>query len=181
MSKEIDKKILELFLNQSTRHEGFTLLVNTYKERLYWQIRRIVVNHDDADDVLQNVFIKCWRSLDSFRKDSLLYTWIYRIATNESISFLKKKRGAEKIELSEEAYRLQAGKAEFVMDANEIEIRLEKAILQLPEKQRIVFHLKYYEDLKYDEIAEITGTSVGALKASYFHAVHKIKNLVKVD
>ena len=87
MSKEIDKKILALFLNQSTRHEGFTLLVNTYKERLYWQIRRIVVNHDDADDVLQNVFIKCWRSLDSFRKDSLLYTWIYRIATNESISF----------------------------------------------------------------------------------------------
>ena len=181
MSKEADQKILELFRNQSTKHEGFTLLVDTYKERLYWQIRRIVVNHDDTDDVLQNVFIKCWRSLDNFRKDSLLYTWIYRIATNESITFLKKKRAAEKIELSEEAYRLQAGKADFVMDASEIEIRLEKAILQLPEKQRIVFHLKYYEDLKYDEIAEITGTSIGALKASYFHAVQKIKDLVKGD
>jgi len=181
MSKEADQKILELFRNESTKHEGFTLLVNTYKERLYWQIRRIVVNHDDADDVLQNVFIKCWRSLDNFRKDSLLYTWIYRIATNESISYLKKKRDSDKIELSEEAYRLQAGNADFVMDASEIEIRLEKAILQLPEKQRIVFHLKYYENLKYDEIAEITETSVGALKASYFHAVQKIKDLVKRD
>ena len=181
MSKEADQKILELFRDQSTKHEGFTLLVNNYKERLYWQIRRIVVDHDDADDVLQNVFIKCWRSLDNFRKDSLLYTWIYRIATNESISYLKKKRDSDKIELSEEAYRLQAGNADFVMDASEIEIRLEKAILQLPEKQRIVFHLKYYENLKYDEIAEITETSVGALKASYFHAVQKIKDLVKRD
>ena len=181
MSKENDKKILKLFQSQSTRHEGFTLLVNSYKERLYWQIRRIVINHDDADDVLQNVFIKSWRSLESFRKDSLLFTWLYRIATNESITFLKKKRGSENIELSEEAYKLQAGQADFVMDANEIEIRLEKAILQLPEKQRLVFHLKYYENLKYEEIAEITGTSIGALKASYFHAVHKIKDSVKTD
>ena len=110
-----------------------------------------MINHNDTDDVLQNVFIKCWRSLDSFREDSLLFTWLYRIATNESITFLKKKRGNENIELSEEAYHLQAGQAEFVMDANEIEIRLEKAILQLPEKQRIVFHLKYFENLKYAE------------------------------
>ncbi len=181
MSKEIDRKILKLFQSQLTRHEGFTLLVNSYKERLYWHIRRIVVNHNDADDVLQNVFIKCWRSLDSFREDSLLFTWLYRIATNESITFLKKERCAEKIELSEEAYRLQAGQAEFIMDANEIEKRLEKAILKLPEKQRIVFHLKYYENLKYDQIAEITGTSIGALKASYFHAVQKIKDSVKAD
>lgn len=181
MVNEVDQKILSLFLNDSTKHEGFTLLVNTYKERLYWQIRRIVIHHEDSDDVLQNVFIKCWRSLNQFRKDAKLYTWIYRIAVNESISHLKKKRDSDNLELTEEAYRLQAGKADFVMDASEIEIRLENAILQLPEKQRIVFHLKYFENLKYDEIAEITDTSIGALKASYFHAVQKIKDLVKRD
>ncbi len=181
MSKENDIEILKLFRNETSRHKGFTLLVNSYKERLYWQIRRIVISHDDTDDVLQNVFIKCWKSMDSFRHDSLLYTWLYRIATNESITYLKKKRGSENIELTEEAYRLHAGKAEFVMDANEIEKRLEKAILQLPEKQRIVFHLKYYEKLKYDAISEITGTSVGALKASYFHAVKKVKQFVTTN
>lgn len=181
MNKETDIEILKLFRNDDSKHKGFTLLVNSYKERLYWHIRRIIIDHDDSDDVLQNVFLKCWKSLNSFRNDSLLYTWLYRIATNESITFLKKKRGNENIELSEEAYHLQAAQAEFIMDADEIEIRLERAILQLPEKQRLVFHLKYYENLKYDTISEITGTSVGALKASYFHAVQKIKDFVTKD
>ncbi|MDP3930044.1 MAG: RNA polymerase sigma factor [Bacteroidota bacterium] len=159
----------------------FGKLLQKYSRKVYWQVRRIVINHDDADDVVQNTFIKVWEKLDNFREDSLFYTWLYRIATNEALGFLQKKKANLNIPLE----TLQAQLSEQLVSANyfngnRISLLLEQAVLTLPEKQRLVFNMKYFEHLKYEEISEILDTSVGALKASYHHAVKKIEEKMKL-
>ena len=156
------------------------MLINTYKERLYWHIRRIVLDHDDADDVLQNTFIKVFRSIDGFKGDSKLYSWMYRIATNESLTFIKQK--SKKLGVNSEALQERMAnnlQADVYFEGDEIQYKLQQAIAKLPEKQKLVFNMKYFEELKYEEISEILETSVGGLKASYHHAVKKIESYLK--
>ncbi|WP_026952315.1 RNA polymerase sigma factor [Algoriphagus mannitolivorans] len=177
--KEIDQQILEKIQSPFTRELGFRLMIETYQRRVYQVIRRMVLIHEDADDLVQNTFIKAYRYLDKFEGNSSLFTWLYRIGTNEALSFLEKKKkrfffSVEDHQEKLESYLDQPGN----LDGDEIQIRLQKALLKLPEKQRLVFHLKYQEELSYEEMAEITGTSVGALKASYHHAVKKIEQSV---
>ncbi|WP_449421285.1 RNA polymerase sigma factor [Pedobacter puniceum] len=174
-----DSEILEKFNNPQTQELGFKLLLNKYQQKIYWHIRRIVIEHEDADDVVQDVFIKVWKNLESFRQDSQLYTWLYRIATNESITFLNKKKTKFNSSFEELSEKL----SESLNDDNyftgdQIQKKLQKALLTLPEKQRLVFNMKYYDDLKFQEISDILGTSVGALKASYHLAVKKIEQFL---
>ncbi len=175
--KEIsDKELLDLIRIEASRSYGFNLLTRKFQKRVYWHIRRIVIDHDDANDVVQNVFIKAWKGIDSFREDSQLFTWLYRIATNESITFLKSKRAHLFSSIDDSAYELSGSLHEsdsFTGDT--IQKKLQLAILTLPEKQRIVFNLKYFDEMKYEDMSEVLGTSVGALKASYHHAVKKIE------
>ncbi len=175
-----DKKLLEEFRDPRSRNFAFSKLVNRYQERLYWHIRRIVIDHDDADDVLQNTFIKAFQNLEKFRADSQLYTWLYRIATNEAISFLKKKRKNLFVSFEEVSQTLSSKlESDPELSGDAILLKLQKAILTLPKKQRLVFNMKYFDEMKYHEISEILGTSIGALKASYHHAVKKIEAHVK--
>ncbi len=153
--------------------QEFTKLVNAHKERLYWQIRRIVISHDDADDVLQNTFIKAWTALDTFRGDSQISSWLYRIAQNEALNFLEKKaRQGEGIDADALAEKLES---DPYFDGGETEIQLQQAIARLPERQRQVFCLKYFDEMPYDDMSRVLGATVGALKASYHHAVKKIE------
>jgi RNA polymerase sigma factor (sigma-70 family) len=172
-----DSEILEKFAVESTRNEAFNLLLKKYQQKIYWHIRRIVIDHDDTDDLVQDVFIKVWKSLANFRSDSQLYTWLYRIATNESITFLNKKKQKNSISLDETAgYELAETLADSpYFDGDKAQMKLQKALLTLPEKQRLVFNMKYFDDLKYEEISEILGTTVGGLKASFHIAVKKIE------
>ena len=172
--------IIEKFRQPDTKRYGFNLLVQHYKERVYWHVRKMVIDHDDADDLTQEIFVKVWNNLDRFREDSSLFTWIYRIATNECLNFLKKKKRRYFLPIHDVSNELNQKIDEGDgIDGDEIEILLQKAILTLPEKQRVVFNLKYFDELKFEEIAAITETSVGALKASYHHAVKKIEKFVK--
>ena len=173
--KEVEEKILNLFKNDKTKNEGFTLLVNHFKQPVYFQIRRIIVSHDSTDDVLQEVFIKCWNKLSTFNGKSKLSTWIYRVAYNEAIQWIRKNKKEYHLDITELRSIDQPSNNIFHKDANEISLLLEKSIYQLPEKQRIVFQLKYFDDLSYKEIQKITGISIGGLKANYHHAVAKIK------
>ena len=171
-----DSEILEKFASEATRNEAFNLLLKKYQQKIYWHIRQMVIDHDDADDLVQEVFIKVWKSLSSFRQDSQLYTWLYRIASNESITFLNRKKHKNNISLDEVSPDLAATLVEgSYFNGDQTQLKLQQAILGLPEKQRLVFNMKYFDDLKYDEISEILGTSVGALKASYHLAVKKIE------
>ncbi len=182
MSQPSDQEILDLFRDESTQRQAFTMLVNRYKKRLYWLIRKIVINHDDTDDVLQNTFIKIWKGLPFFREDSGLYSWIYRIAYNESLTFLKNRK--KELALASVAFNRYLENQlcdQRNISCSEIEEKLQKALLQLPEKQRIVFHLRYYDELQYDEISRIFGTSIGALKASYHLAMKKIEKYMLED
>lgn len=168
--------------NKESQAKAFEVLVNTYKERLYWHIRRIVLNHDDADDVLQNTFIKVFRSIDKFKGDSKLYSWMYRIATNEALTFLKQK--SRKLGFSNEELQEQLVEnlqADVYFEGEEIQLKLQQALATLPEKQKLVFNMKYYQEMKYDEISEVLETSVGALKASYHLAVKKIETYLRAD
>ena len=177
MKQVEDSEILEKFANERTRNEAFNLLLNKYQQKIYWHVRRLVIDHDDADDLVQDVFIKVWKNLANFRSDSQLYTWIYRIATNECITFLNNKKHKNNIPLDEVSYDLADSLVESpYFDGDQIQLKLQKALLTLPEKQRLVFNMKYYDDLKYDEISEVLGTSVGALKASFHLAVKKIEH-----
>jgi RNA polymerase sigma-70 factor (ECF subfamily) len=181
MGEEIsDTELLEMFRVESTRNHAFHILVNKYQKRIYWQVRRIIIDHDDANDVVQNVFIKVWRNLSNFKEASSLYTWLYRIATNESLTFLKQKRATMFVpfdSVSRSLSRKLEDDAYFSGDA--IQKKLQKAILTLPDKQRIVFNMKYFDNIKYEQMSEMLGTSVGALKASYHHAVKKIEVFLK--
>jgi len=177
-----DALILSKFTNEKTREEAFNLLINKYQQKIYWQIRRVVINHDDADDVIQEVFIKIWKNLASFRQDSQLYTWLYRIATNESLTFIKKKQAKNNISLDDLSVKMSESlNADPYFTGNEIEKKLQQALLGLPEKQRLVFNMRYYDDLKFQEISDILGTSVGALKASYHLAAKKIEQYLKIN
>ena len=177
MSEYSDEDLLRLFCIESSRHDAFNIIVSRYKERLYWHIRKILIVHEDTDDVLQNTFVKAWKGLESFRGDAQLYTWLYRIATNESISFLNQKRNKQMMPLEDAEYQLSHSlHHDAYFSGDELQRQLQKAILALPEKQRIVFNMKYFDEMPYEKISEILGTSVGALKASYHHAVKKIKD-----
>ncbi|MBK9270197.1 MAG: RNA polymerase sigma factor [Saprospiraceae bacterium] len=181
MTTEEDRQILEWLSDPNTLNKGFRVLVEKYQEKLYWQIRRMVLNHEDADDVLQNTFIKIFRNIGSFEGKSSLYTWMYRIAGNESLSFLEKQKRQFAESLDELAthpaiLRLQADPYYVGDETNQI---LQRAILTLPEKQRQVFHLRYYDEMPYKEMSELLETSEGALKSSFHHAVKKIQEYVQ--
>ena len=172
-----DALIIAKFAEESTREEAFRLLLKKYQQKIYWHVRRMVIDHDDADDVVQDIFVKVWKNLGNFREDSQLYTWLYRIATNECITFLNKKKQKQNVSLDDDT---TAYLAETLADGNyfngdKAQMKLQQALLTLPEKQKLVFNMKYFEDMKYDEISEVLGTSVGALKASYHLAVKKIE------
>lgn len=175
-----DLKIIADLKDANKRDLAFHVLVKTYQERLYWHIRKMVMNHDDADDILQNTFMKVWRSIDSFREESSLFTWLYRIATNESITFLNSKKKKSLMSLSEEnGYLMENLTSDPYFEGDEIQRKLQEAILRLPEKQRIVFNMKYFDEVKYEDMAKILDTSVGALKASYHHAAKKVEEFIK--
>ena len=177
----IDEKLLIANLkNSSTQERAFRELMSHYKERLYWHIRKIVIVHADADDVLQNTFIKIFKNIHSFNENSKLYSWMYRIATNESITFINKKATKLNIDLSDLQHKMVSDLADdHYFSGNEIQQILQKAIITLPHKQQLVFNMKYFDEMKYADMSEILDTSVGALKASYFHAVKKIEKYIK--
>ncbi len=168
-------------LKQGTQKDmAFHRLVKKYQERLYWHIRKIVLNHEDADDVLQNTFIKVWKSIDRFREESSLYTWLYRIATNEAITHLNEKKRKSFFPLNDVSETLRDNlMSDPYFEGDSIQLKLQEAILRLPEKQRLVFNMKYFDEMKYDDISAILDTSVGALKASYHHAAKKIEEYLK--
>jgi RNA polymerase sigma-70 factor (family 1) len=163
----------------STRRDAFPVLVKQYQQRIYSVVRKMVISHDDADDIVQDVFVKVWNHLDDFKGEAKLFTWMYRIATNESLQFLRRKRNQSwfKTDITEELANILV--SEKHLDGDEIQMKLQKAILQLPDKQRLVFNLKYFEELTYEEIADITDTTVGSLKASFHHATKKIEEFLQ--
>jgi len=177
-----EEELVQQF-NQPTHRAGaFSGIVRTYQERLYWHIRKMVLSHEDANDVLQNTFMKAWNGLDGFRGESQISTWLYRIATNETLTFLTNKRMRNQSSIDDvEDVLLQTLKADNYFNGNEIQMKLQKAILTLPEKQRLVFNMKYFDDITYDQMEAILGTSVGALKASYHFAVKKIEKLLSEE
>ncbi len=167
--------------NPDTQEKAFRNLMSLYKERLYWHIRKIVLSHDDADDVLQNTFIKIFKNIHSFKENSKLYSWMYRIATNEAITFINKKAVKQHVDISELQHKMADDLQEdHYYSGDEIQQLLQKAIVTLPQKQQLVFNMKYFDEMKYSEMSEILETSVGALKASYFHAVKKIEKFVEL-
>ncbi len=172
-----DNELLVQFRNPATKEKAYTTIVKKYQEKLYWHIRRMVVDHEDANDVLQNVLIRVWKGLENFREDSQLYTWLYRIATNECLTHLEQQKKKAVVSLSDvESGLSNKIKAEQNFDANKLEWKLQLAIQQLPEKQRVVFSLRYYEEMPYEKMSRVLETSEGALKASYHHAVKKIED-----
>jgi RNA polymerase sigma-70 factor (ECF subfamily) len=174
-----DKELLMQFKEPATKEAAYTRIIKKYQEKLYWHVRRLVVQHEDANDVLQNMFIKVWNGLDNFREDSQLYTWLYRIATNESLTFLEQQKKRSSVSLSDvESGLSNKLKADKNFDANKLEWKLQVAIQQLPEKQRAVFNLRYYDEMPYEEMSRVLETSEGALKASYHHAVKKIEDFI---
>src|SRR3954469_3872654 len=176
----IDAELLAQFKEPATKEAAYTAIIKKYQERLYWHVRRMVVSHDDANDVLQNVFIRVWNGLENFREDAQLYTWLYRIATNESLTFLENQKKRSAVSLSDvESGLSNKIKADKHFDANKLEWKLQLAIQQLPEKQRVVFTLRYYDEMPYEEMSRVLETSEGALKASYHHAVKKIEDYIK--
>jgi RNA polymerase sigma-70 factor (ECF subfamily) len=175
-----DGDIFELL--KSNVDKGFRIVVERYSSKLYWHIRRIVILHEDADDALQNTFINAWRNIDNFRNESSIYTWLYAIATNESLAIINKRKKNAAVPIDDlGSYFANSQEGSTWFDGDEAQIKLQNAILRLPEKQRIVFNLKYFNDMTYEEMSKILDTSVGALKASYHHAVKKIENIISND
>ena len=165
-----------------TKEEAFRVLITEYKERLYWHIRKIVISHDDTDDVLQNTFIKVFKNIDNFKQDSKLYSWMYRIATNEAITFINKRAKERNIDITEIQQQLVSNlESDDWFSGDEIQFILQKAIATLPQKQQLVFNMKYFDNMKYADISDVLETSVGALKASYHHAVKKIEEYIKTE
>ncbi|RYE36683.1 MAG: sigma-70 family RNA polymerase sigma factor [Sphingobacteriaceae bacterium] len=177
MSAQVDdQEILSKFQDEKTRNEAFNLLLKKYQQKIYWHIRRMVINHDDADDLVQEVFVKIWKNLLGFRNDAQLYTWMYRIATNECITFLNRKKLKNNIPFDDVSYELSESLTESAyFDGDKAQRKLQKAILTLPDKQRLVFNMKYFDEMKYEEMSDVLGTSVGALKSSFHLAVKKIE------
>jgi len=177
--QKTDTELLALFRETATREKAFTEIVKKYQQRLYWHIRRMLVDHEDSNDTLQNVFIRVWNALGSFREDAQLYTWLYRIATNECLTHIEQQKKKASVSLSEvESGLSNKIRADKDFDANKLEWKLQLAIQQLPEKQRIVFTLRYYDEMPYEEMSKVLETSAGALKASYHHAAKKIEEFI---
>ncbi len=180
MTDEI--KLIQELKNKRTQDKAFRVLISQYKERLYWHIRKIVISHDDADDVLQNTFVKIYKNIHSFKEDSKIFTWMYRIATNESITFINKRAKFKNISIDDYHQNLiDTLQDDVYFSGSEIQELLQKAIATLPQKQQLVFKMKYFEEMKYKDMSEILETSVGALKASYFHAVKKIEKIISTN
>ena len=174
-----DNELLQQFRNAPTKERAFTAILKKYQERLYWHIRRMVVEHEDANDVLQNMFVKAWKGLENFREDSQLYTWLYRIATNESLTFLEQQKKRSAVSMNDDDSGLSNKlKADTNFDGNKLEWKLQLAVQKLPEKQKAVFNLRYYDEMPYNEMSRVLDTSEGALKASYHHAVKKIEDYI---
>lgn len=174
-----DIELLRQFKIEATKERAFTAILKKYHEKLYWHIRRMVVHHEDANDILQNMFVKAWKGLDNFREDSQLYTWLYRIATNESLSFLDQQKRRSAISMSDDNNGMSNKlKADENFDGNKAEWKLQMAVQKLPEKQKAVFNLRYYDEMPYNEMSRVLDTSEGALKASYHHAVKKIEEFI---
>ena len=179
MHKEDSELLLE-FRNEATKENAFNQILKKYQERLYWHIRRMIVSHDDTNDVLQNLFVKVWRGLQNFREDSQLYTWLYRIATNESLTFLEHQKRHAAVSMTDlEELIGNKIKADQNFDAKRLEWKLQLAIQSLPDKQKLVFTLRYYDELPYQEMSKILETSEGALKASYHHAAKKVEEYIR--
>lgn len=175
-----DKDIIEKILNPDTKNYGFNILMEMYKEKVYWIIRRMVIDHDESNDISQEVFVKVWKNISKFKGDSKLYTWIFRIATNEALTYLRKKKRRFFIPIIDVEDELASSlESDAYYSGDEIQMRLQKAILSLPEKQRLVFNMKYFEEMKYKDMSEVLEISVGGLKAQYHHAVKKIENFLK--
>jgi RNA polymerase sigma factor (sigma-70 family) len=175
-----DDNISELL--KTDLNKGFSLLVETYSQKLYWHIRRLVILHEDADDALQNTFVNVWKSIGNFRNESSLYTWLYTIATNESLAIINKRKRNSAVSLDDlGSYFANSHEGCTWFDGDEAQLKLQNAILQLPEKQRIVFNLKYFDEMPYEEMSRVLKTSEGALKASYHHAVKKIEKIIVND
>lgn len=175
-----EESITAALRNPDTCRKAFSEVVKHYSQPLYWQIRRMVLSHDDTDDLLQNTFLKAWSNIYAFRGDAKLSTWLYRIAINESINFLNKQRKAQNVPIDgEHDFMMSQLEADGYFDGDSTQKALQEAILTLPEKQRLVFNMKYFDDMKYEEMSEYLGTSVGALKATYHHAVKKIENFLE--
>ena len=174
--------MIEQLHKQDTCRSAFGKVIEHYSEQLYWHIRRMVIDHDDANDVLQNTFIKAWTNIDNFRGDAKLSTWLYKIAINESITFINKKKVQNNISLDDDdSFLTNNLEADKYFDGDEAQLKLQRAIATLPEKQRLVFNMRYYDEMKYEDMSEILGTSVGALKASYHHAYQKVVDYLKKD
>lgn len=172
-----DQELIDALKKENSRNQAFQMLVLKYQERLYWHIRKIVLNHEDTDDVLQNTFLKVWKNVGSFREESSLFTWLYRIATNESLTFLTAQKRRSMVPLGDVNDRVRNRlEADDYYEGSEIQKKLQQAILTLPEKQRIVFNMRYFEEMPYHDMSAILETSVGALKASYHHAVKKVED-----
>lgn len=180
MNNYNEEEIITRLQDPQLQREAFGKIVKHYSEPLYWQIRRMVLSHEDANDLLQNTFIKAWSNLEYFRGDARLSTWLYRIALNESLNFLNKQRALNQLSLDDaESAALNKLESDPYFDGDHTQLLFEKAIQTLPEKQRIVFNLKYFQEMKYEDMSDILGTSVGALKASYHHAVKKIEDFLE--
>lgn len=180
MNNYNEKEIIALLQDPTRQNEAFECIVRQYSKQLYWQIRRMVLSHDDANDLLQNTFFKAWTNLEYFRAEAKLSTWLYRIALNECLTFLNKQRATSQLSIDDaEADVVSKLESDTYFDGDETQVMFQKAIRMLPEKQRMVFNLKYFQEMKYEDMSEILGTSVGALKASYHHAVKKIENFLK--
>jgi len=176
MEKYNEKETIALLQDSDRQREAFERIVKAYSEQIYWQIRRLVLSHDDANDILQNTFIKAWLNIDYFRGDAQLSTWLYRIAFNECLTFLNRQRANSQLSIDDaDAEMVNKLESDSYFDGDATQVIFQKAIQSLPEKQRIIFNLKYFKEMKYEEISEILGTSVGSLKASYHHAVKKIE------
>ncbi len=183
-SQSEDTILLEAFGNEDTKAKAFECILDKYHRKVYWLVRRIVISHDDADDVTQNTFVKIWTQLGTYRGESKLYTWIFRIATNEALLLIRQRRSHISLQNEEDddaGYLAGKLTADSYFDGNKLELTLQEAILTLPDKQRLVFNMKYYDNLKYEEMSHVLDTSVGALKASYHHAVKKIEQFIKTN
>ena len=175
-----ENEIIALLQDSARQREAFECIVKEYSEQLYWQIRRMVLSHDDANDLLQNTFIKAWTNIDYFRGDAKISTWLYRIALNECLTFMNKQRATTQLSIEDvQAEMLDKLETDLYFDGDETQKIFLKAVHALPEKQQMVFNLKYFKEMKYEEISEILGTSIGALKASYHHAIKKIEHFLK--
>ena len=180
MTQYSDGELIDLFHNSDNPNYAFSLIVSKYQTKIYWHVRRLVIDHDDTSDIIQDVFVKAWQAFSNFRKDSAIYTWLYRIATNEAISFLNKKKRRNFISFSDLEHTLSEKlESDRFFTGDEIQKKLQKAILTLPAKQRAVFNLRYYDEMKYDDMSKVLGKSEGALKANYHHAVNKVEEYLK--